>query len=203
MMGKVLIFMLLGYAVGSVLPGYWLTRWLTGKDIRTMGDLNPGAANVFRTVGRLVGAVVAVFDIIKGAAVVAWAREEGISGLGLVAVGAAAVMGHVWPLFMGFDGGAGGSTILGVALVLFPKEVLLAALAAVPAFLWGHRLVPHREVPATVVLALVALVAAFVEREPLDVILGMLALVVFVGLRVFVWRHRRYQGRPVFFEERR
>lgn len=198
-MRDIFFFMLLGYLLGSVLPGYWLPRWLTGKDTRTIGDLNPGAANVFRSIGPLVGVLVAIFDIFKGAVVVIWAKEAGISGLGLVAVGAAAVIGHIWPIFMGFDGGAGGGTTLGVATALFPKEIFVGALAAIPAFLGGHRLVPHREVPAVVVMALVALMAAFINRQPVDMILGMALLIALVALRVFVWRHRRYRGRPVFF----
>lgn len=198
-MGSVFFFMLLGYILGSMLPGYWLTRWLTGKDIRTIGDLNPGAANVFRSISPLAGALVAIFDIFKGAIVVIWAKEAGISGLGLVAVGAAAVIGHIWPIFMGFDGGAGGGTTLGVATALFPKEIFIGALAAIPAFLWGHRLVPHREVPATVVMTLVALVAALINGQPVDMTLGMALLIALVALRVFIWRHRRYRGRPVFF----
>lgn len=187
-------FAALGYLLGSVPAAYWLTWWLRREDIRHLGDRNPGMANVFRSVGPVAGLLVGTFDLVKGGLVVALAQQVGVSGLGLVAVGAATVLGHIWPIFLGFDGGAGAATALGVALVIFPLEMAVAAVAAAPAFVGGHRLAQHREVPAALVITTVFLVMAFITQRPPEMILGLGAVGLLVGLRVFLWRPRRYGG---------
>ncbi len=187
----------LGYLMGSVPAAYWLTWWLRREDIRHLGDRNPGAANVFRSVGPVAGLLVGAFDLVKGGLVVALAQQVGISGLGLVAVGAATVVGHIWPIFLGLDGGAGAATAWGVALVVFPLEMVIAVVASAPAFVWGHRLAQHREVPAAVVITTVFLVTAFITHRPPEMILGLGAVGLLVGLRVFLWHPRRYRGQRV------
>jgi glycerol-3-phosphate acyltransferase PlsY len=121
------------YLIGCF-PSAYLAGWvLRGIDIRTVGDGNAGAANTWSHVSRRAGAVVAVVDIAKGAlamlAAQALAPTESASLLG----GALAVAGHNWPFFLGFHGGRGAATALGVLLVLFPRATIpLGLVAAVP-----------------------------------------------------------------------
>ncbi|MCE9669520.1 glycerol-3-phosphate 1-O-acyltransferase PlsY [Myxococcus stipitatus] len=118
---------LLGYLAGSIPFGVLLTRWLRGVDVRQGGSGNIGATNVTRVAGKKLGAVVLVLDALKGALPVALAlRLMPEQPLVHVAVGMAAVLGHVYPVWLKLKGGKGVATALGVLLVLVP----LAALAA-------------------------------------------------------------------------
>lgn len=106
--------------------GYWLPKLLRGVDIRTLGSRNPGATNVWRTLGFRYGIAVAVLDIAKGAVAALLGLWLG-GDLVAVLAGIAAMIGHWRPLFLGFArGGKMVATTGGVALALAP----LAALAA-------------------------------------------------------------------------
>jgi glycerol-3-phosphate acyltransferase PlsY len=112
----------IGYLIGSVPFGVVIPRQ-RGIDIMQTGTKNPGAANVYRRVGRMLGVVVGLCDGAKGAVAVAIAHW----GFGLnpgfsIAAGAAAVLGHWHSVFLRFKGGAGLATAVGVAFVLFPIE---------------------------------------------------------------------------------
>lgn len=117
------------YLLGSIPSAYWVTRWLAGADIRQLGDGNPGAKNTYEAVGKWAGVLVGAADIAKGALAVVLARYLNLSeGLVLLA-GACAVLGHDYPLFLGFQGGQGMATILGVLGVLFPFDLALGLCA--------------------------------------------------------------------------
>ncbi|HND62853.1 MAG TPA: glycerol-3-phosphate 1-O-acyltransferase PlsY [Opitutaceae bacterium] len=114
---------LLGYLLGSVSGSLLLGR-LRGVDIRTMGSGNAGGTNAFRTQGAWFALGVGIVDIGKSALAVALARQgesdpARVLLLGLLA-GAAAVAGHVWPLYHGFRGGKGVAALFGALLVLWP-----------------------------------------------------------------------------------
>ncbi|MCP3101927.1 glycerol-3-phosphate 1-O-acyltransferase PlsY [Myxococcus sp. K15C18031901] len=118
---------LLGYLAGSIPFGVLLTRWLRGVDVRQSGSGNIGATNVTRVAGKKLGAVVLVLDALKGALPVVLAlRLMPEQPVVHVSVGLAAVLGHVYPVWLKLQGGKGVATALGVLLVLVP----LAALAA-------------------------------------------------------------------------
>lgn len=99
-----------------------------GVDPTRVGSGNPGATNVLRTAGRRAGAVTLVGDLAKGAAAAGLGWAVGGHGLG-VACGVAAVAGHVLPVTRGFRGGKGVATGAGMALVLFPAALAVAAAA--------------------------------------------------------------------------
>lgn len=130
----------LGYLAGSIPFGLLIGR-LRGVDIRRAGSGNVGATNVGRLLGRRWGVACFVLDVLKGAAPVLLAGW-GMGLLGRVdiaageawwwlAVGAAAVLGHVFPVWLKFRGGKGVATSFGVLLGLWPLMTLpgLAALA--------------------------------------------------------------------------
>jgi glycerol-3-phosphate acyltransferase PlsY len=107
--------------------GYWLPRLLRGIDIRTVGSGNPGATNVWRTLGFRYGIAVALLDMAKGAAAALLGLWLGSDLVGVLA-GVAAMIGHWRPLFLGFQrGGKMVATTGGVALAVAPLAALAAA----------------------------------------------------------------------------
>ena len=115
----------LGYFSGSIPFGVLVTRWVRGLDVRTQGSGNIGATNVARVAGKKVGVAVLVLDALKGAVPV-------LAAMSLVpnsptthaAVGLAAFLGHVFPVWLKLKGGKGVATALGVLVVLTPWAAL-------------------------------------------------------------------------------
>jgi glycerol-3-phosphate acyltransferase PlsY len=116
---------LFGYAVGSLPIGYLVAQSATGIDLRRVGSGNVGATNVYRTAGLTTAIAVMVADIGKGAAAVLLAG----GGANAVAAGVAAVVGHIYPVWLKFRGGKGVATATGVFGVLTPVPTLVAAAA--------------------------------------------------------------------------
>jgi glycerol-3-phosphate acyltransferase PlsY len=116
---------LIGYAVGSLPIGYLVAQAASGVDLRRVGSGNVGAANVYRTGGRRMGIAVMLADAAKGASAVLLAGPGTVA----VAAGVAAVVGHVYPVWLGFKGGKGVATASGVFGVLAPWPTLIAAVA--------------------------------------------------------------------------
>ena len=129
---------LVGYLMGS-LPSAWLVvRHVLGggSDVRSLGDGNVGATNVGRLLGARWGLVVGVVDMTKGSAVVLAANvlytaanpggfdQQPVSTLGMLG-GAAAMAGHIWPVWLGFRGGRGAATAVGVAAAVIPGPMLI------------------------------------------------------------------------------
>ncbi|MBI4337533.1 MAG: glycerol-3-phosphate acyltransferase [Chloroflexi bacterium] len=124
------------YVLGSVPSAYLAGRLARGVDVRALGDRNAGAANVWREVNRPAAVMVALFDIGKGAAAVLLGRALVGGAGGDMVAGIAAVAGHISPVFLGFRGGRGAATALGVLAMMFPQAVFpLVVLALVPWFL--------------------------------------------------------------------
>lgn len=146
---------LLGYLLGSIPTAYLVVRRVTGGavDIRRAGDGNAGANNVNRVCGRRWAVLVGAVDIAKGvAAVLAFnllsrlvnpALAGSASGLpdplapiftltpaGMLA-GAAAMAGHIWPIWLRFRGGRGAATALGITGAALPAAVLIMALPCI------------------------------------------------------------------------
>ncbi|MFQ5860102.1 MAG: glycerol-3-phosphate acyltransferase [Dehalococcoidia bacterium] len=118
----------MAYLVGSFPTGYLAGRWLQGVDIRELGDRNMGAANAFRCLGMGPGLAVGAVDMAKGALAVLLARQLLGTGSPEMLAGAAAVVGHTWPLFLQFQGGRGAATAVGVLLTVLPRATLPLAL---------------------------------------------------------------------------
>jgi len=116
---------LLGYFLGSIPTTYIAGRVLKGIDIRQVGDANMGAANAFRQLGAKVGIAVGLVDMGKGTLVIVIAQAANIPQLAVLLAGAAAVAGHNWPVFIGFRGGRGESTTIGVLLTLITQPMLI------------------------------------------------------------------------------
>jgi len=125
----------LAYLIGALPFGYWFVRLSAGKDIRTMGSGNIGATNVHRTLGGKAGWIVLLLDIFKGFAAVwlaAVLTEAHPLALGLAAV--AVMLGHCYPVFLGFKGGKAVACFVGAFGYVAPLALgaaLLVFLAVV------------------------------------------------------------------------
>lgn len=129
-MSDLLIFAAIGYLLGSIPFGLLLTRAAGGGDIRSIGSGNIGATNVLRTGKKGVAAATLLLDAGKGALAV-WLALRLSGEPAALAAGAAAFAGHVHPVWLGFRGGKGVATLLGVSTALLPLAGLAFALA------WG------------------------------------------------------------------
>lgn len=120
------------YLVGSISFGYLVVWLVHGRDIRELGSGNTGATNVLRTTGPTAAVAVLLLDVAKGAAPVLLALRLGGEGLSVGATAIAAVLGHVFPIYLRFRGGKGVATALGAlsALALWPTVVGVGALMA-------------------------------------------------------------------------
>lgn len=114
-----------GYLLGSIPAAYIMCKLRKGIDIRNVDVHNMGAGSTFRQCGIWEGAIVAVVDIGKGAAAVLLAQFVGADYLFVLAAGFAALLGHNFPFSIGFKGGQGVSTVIGVFLVLAPQAMVL------------------------------------------------------------------------------
>ena len=121
---QVLGIVILGYLLGSIPFGVIIGKMVRGIDVREYGSGSMGMTNVMRTVGAKAGLIVLIADLLKGAVAVAlaWAifYSEPASTVqwGQMAGGAAAVVGHSWPVYIGFRGGRGIATAFGAILVI-------------------------------------------------------------------------------------
>ena len=115
---------ILGYLIGSIPVGFILGKLTRGIDIREHGSGNIGMTNVMRTIGVKAGILVFFADMAKGAVAVAlvwpiFSSSPEMVAWGQMAGGASAVIGHSWPVYIGFKGGKGSATGLGALMVIF------------------------------------------------------------------------------------
>ena len=114
------------YLVGSLSWGYMLLRWRSGVDVREFGSGRTGMSNVLRTGGGKAAAVVLALDIGKGVVVVIFAREVAGTHVAEVVAALIALVGHNWPVFLGFRGGRGILTALGGLSMMTPVPAVVA-----------------------------------------------------------------------------
>ena len=114
-----------GYLMGSLPTAYIMGRLRKGVDIREVGTRNMGAMNVIYTIGMAEGISVLLIDVAKGAAAVFLARWLGTPTIIEFSAGAAAVIGHGFPIFLKFHGGRGGAAVVGIVVFLMPKVLIV------------------------------------------------------------------------------
>ena len=107
-----------GYLLGSMPTGYLAGKWIAGIDLRLKGSGSTGATNVLRHVGKWPALIVFLLDVIKGAIPVVVARSFGLNDYWQVVAGLAALIGHIWPVWLGWKGGKAVATGLGMLLGL-------------------------------------------------------------------------------------
>lgn len=145
---------LLGYLAGSVPFAYLLAR-LRGVDVRFAGSGNVGAANVLRTTGAWRGVIVMSLDMLKGIGAVVMAQGVSNNGPLIALSGAAAIVGHIYPVWLRFHGGKGVAVAAGVFTMLSPAATAFAA-ALFLATAWITRYISLASITATLALPPIA-----------------------------------------------
>lgn len=125
---------LLGFLLGSFPTASLVSKWRLGKDIRSIGNRNPGAGNVMREVGLKFGVLVFVVDAAKGVLAVIIAQRIGASDPIAYSAAFAAVLGHNFSPFLKFRGGKGAATAIGVSALLLWQVTAIAAAVGVVMF---------------------------------------------------------------------
>lgn len=135
---QIIIAVVLAYLIGAIPFSVWVGKIFYGKDVREYGSGNAGATNTFRVLGTQAGIIVLFLDIVKGAVAVSLAYYLGdvsFESDGFLyykmALGVAAGLGHIFPVYLGFKGGKGVATFLGVGFSIF----WVASLICVATFL--------------------------------------------------------------------
>ena len=122
---------LTAYLLGSIPSAVWIGKFFYGVDVRQHGSGNAGATNTFRVLGKRAGIPVLFFDILKGwmAVKVSFFVAEMLGNEEFISLqltlGAAAIIGHIYPVFAGFKGGKGVAALLGVTLAIHPLSALV------------------------------------------------------------------------------
>jgi glycerol-3-phosphate acyltransferase PlsY len=171
---------LVGYGVGSLPLGYLVASRAKGIDLRRVGSGNVGAANVYRNAGLVTAIIVVLVDVAKGASSVFFAARLTTGMADPVAVGVAAIVGHIYPVWLRFHGGKGVATACGVFWMLAPLATALSASLFVIA-VWLTRYVSLGSIAATVALPPLAWMT---DKSP-PVVIGALVSAAFI-----VQRHR-------------
>jgi acyl phosphate:glycerol-3-phosphate acyltransferase len=176
-----------GYLLGSIPFGLLLTRWAGLGDVRTIGSGNIGATNVLRTGHKGLAALTLLLDALKGylAVIIAFnvGAHYGVAILAGLVAGLGAFVGHIHPVWLGFKGGKGVATYIGVALGIFPLSALvfcltwlvvalgtrysslsaLIACALTPFFAWSRG-----DLTAAILLSLLSLLLIWKHRANID-----------------------------------
>ena len=168
----------IGYLLGSIPSAYIMARLRKGVDIRELGIGSMGAANVLRHVGVWEGIVVGLADIAKGAVAILVAQALGVSQPWLLGAGFSALLGHNFPVFVGFRGGKGSATILGIFLILAPREIGIVFGIAAILFLITHNFAFAISVGFVFLPLLIWLFGGSVT-----LIFYSLAILIFIGVR--------------------
>nr|WP_210333527.1 glycerol-3-phosphate 1-O-acyltransferase PlsY [Rhizobium sp. ARZ01] len=166
-----------GYLLGSIPFGLILTRLAGLGDVRTIGSGNIGATNVLRTGNKKLAAATLVLDALKGTAAAAIASRWGIDAG--IAAGFAAFIGHLFPIWLGFKGGKGVATYLGILLGLAP--IMLAVFAAI--WLAVAYLTRYSSLSALVATAASPVVLWILGNEKVALLFAVLTLITW-------WKHR-------------
>lgn len=177
---KIFLLILAAYLVGSIPMGLIFGKLIWKKDLRRFGSRNIGATNAWRVIGKQAGLLIFILDFIKGQI---GALLGGLiigTPAAMVLGGFFAIVGHVFPLFLGFKGGKGVATGVGVLATLMPK------ITAIVVFVWLALVLLTRYVSvASIVAALLTPILAACFKAPDEFFAFALAAAV-----VIVWRHK-------------
>ena len=155
----------LGYLLGSIPSGY-IVGTLAGIDIRSAGSGNIGATNVARIVGKRLGVLTLLADTAKGYVPVFIALRIGLGPAAIALVAIAAFLGHLYPLFLRFQGGKGVATAFGALLATAPAATLIL-MAVFGAAVLGSRRISVGSIAA----ALAAPIALWIVSVPSPLII--------------------------------
>jgi len=177
----------LAYLMGSFSSAVWIGKWFYNTDVRTQGSGNAGATNTIRVLGTKAGIIVMVLDVVKAWGAVMLAHlfaGDSLSDSQLIdyqiALGALAVLGHVFPLFTGFKGGKGVASLVGVIIALYSPYIFLFVLLWFALVFIITRYVSLASITASILFAILA-IFVFHEQNTYLIILAAL-IAVFIPL---------------------
>ena len=174
------------YLLGAVPFGYIIVRLTHGGDVRAAGSGSTGATNVTRAAGLKAGLLTYVFDVLKGLAAVFVMRAVTDDPLWVGGAAAAAIVGHMFPVFLGFKGGKGVATGVGAYLAIAPFAVV-TTLVVWALVVWRTRIVSLGSILATALVPFWAWVwHRFVFGDPVS---GKLVLMMAVGCGIIIAKH--------------
>lgn len=178
---SVFLLLVASYLIGAIPCGVILTRLGGGEDVRKAGSGNIGATNVYRVAGRTLGILTLVGDCLKGVLpLLAAIYLFQLSQPQIALVGLAAFLGHCYPVYLGFKGGKGVATALGVLLILSPLTILCGLLIfSLVLYRWRF-----------ISLASIATAAAAPGLVYLFERSGALTAMTLVIASLIIWRHR-------------
>lgn len=175
------VLLIVSYLIGAIPTGVILTRLVGGTDIRNTGSGNIGATNVYRVAGRKLGIITLLGDCLKGVIPLLIAQQGfNLTEQGIAMVALAAFIGHCYPVYLGFKGGKGVATALGIFLILSPVSVLCVLVVFI-LVLWMWRYISLASVSAAATIPVPVL---FFERS----FSLFVATLIIVG--IVIWRHR-------------
>jgi acyl phosphate:glycerol-3-phosphate acyltransferase len=181
------LFLLAAYLIGAIPTAVWVGQKFYGIDVRQHGSGNAGATNTFRVLGKKPGTFVMLFDIFKG-----WAATSLAAVLVMLAVippdklvlfklimGALAVVGHIFPVYVGFKGGKGVATLMGMVLsVHLPAALICLGIFIVVLLI--SKYVSLGSMIAAIAFPLLLLLPRFYPDEPLLLVFGVLLSIMVV-----------------------
>jgi glycerol-3-phosphate acyltransferase PlsY len=158
----------ISYLIGSISFAYLTGKLLKGIDLREFGSGNLGSTNTIRILGKGPGIVVQILDILKGFIpvylITQLGRAYGVTGESLVilqiSAGMTAILGHIYTLFLNFQGGKGVNTAAGVFLYLAPGPIIIAALVFLMVF-YTTRYVSLGSILAAISLPLIMVIQKY------------------------------------------
>ena len=179
-MSIAIVLIVFGYLLGSISTAIIVCRVMGLPDPRTEGSRNPGATNVLRFGGKQAAAITLAGDFLKGLIPVLLAQAAGVGAPIVAATAVAAFLGHLYPVFFGFEGGKGVATALGVILGLSPW----VALAALVTWLFMAFVVRISSLSALTAAALAPVYGWWFDLP------GSYQLALWFMVVLLIWRHR-------------
>ena len=170
----ILLSVVFGYLLGSIPFGLILTRAAGLGDVRKIGSGNIGATNVLRTGNNKLAAATLLLDALKGTAAAAIASRWGLDAG--IAAGLAAFLGHLFPVWLGFKGGKGVATYIGVLLGLAPLMVLVFAVI----WLGCAKITRYSSLSALVATLVVPVVEWFAGDHRVAVALAVMTVITWI-----------------------
>lgn len=175
------------YLLGSIPSSVWYGIGYFGIDVRKHGSGNAGATNTFRILGKRAGTIVMLIDVMKGWTATILASMLFYMGaiaetdilMYKIIFGVIAIVGHIFPVFVGFKGGKGIATLLGMVLAIHP-ELAAMSITIFLLTLIASQYVSLSSILATLAFPVLSLVGLFGQPETLLVIFGFVMFVLVV-----------------------
>lgn len=189
----IIILVVVAYAIGSIPCGLWISKSMSGIDPRHSGSGNMGATNVLRVVGKKEALLTLAADIVKGILPVGLAQFLGMEKQGILLVGLSAILGHLFPVFLGFKGGKGVAVSLGVFLGIAPKIALILVIIWVGGVTMGK----YSSIGALAAFGALPFLALMFKPEPEFVLFSsVLSILVYFRHKENIFRLVRGEEKP-------